>query len=152
MMTILPHRFDNNERRRARDIAEDLHAILLAVDEAVLLRGIERMTALLLAARAANGVRDGRFDALLRGPTFLIGGEPQIPVCDENDSIGHLSLLWHSGGGIQDFKNSSKPASQRPCCDRSGWQHAASHPGLSLAGLSRTPASQFFAPCKQSRE
>jgi hypothetical protein len=37
MMAILPDRFDDQQRRIGRDVEEDFHAALLAVDESVLL-------------------------------------------------------------------------------------------------------------------
>src|ERR1700681_3937670 len=99
MMTILPDRFDDDQRRGGRNVAKDLHAVLLAVDETVLLGGVVGVTALDVAARASDGGHDGGLDAFLGGPTLAIGGEPQIPICDYNDRIGHLSTLWHDGGG-----------------------------------------------------
>ena len=50
VMAVLPDGFDDDQRRIWRDVAEDLHAALLAVDEAVLFDGIVGMAAADFAA------------------------------------------------------------------------------------------------------
>jgi hypothetical protein len=67
----------------------------LAVDESVLLGGIEWMGALYGTSGAADGSDDGCFDGFLSRPALLIGGETQIAAGDEKDGFTHLSLLWH---------------------------------------------------------
>ena len=94
-MAVLPDRFDDDERGGARDVAKNLHAVFLAVDEAVLLGGIERMGALYSVSGATDGCDDGCLDGFLSGPALLIGGQTQIAAGDEKDGFTHLSLLWH---------------------------------------------------------
>src|SRR5260370_11093257 len=93
MMAVLPDCFHYNQGSALRNIAEALHAALLAVDEAVLLDRIVRMAAPDLEAFGANGGHYGLFGAQLRRPALLVGGESQIAVSDKNDGIGHSHIL-----------------------------------------------------------
>ena len=46
MMAVLPDRLGDNQRRFGVNLAKDLHAVLLAVNKAVLLDRVVRMAAL----------------------------------------------------------------------------------------------------------
>ena len=74
VMAVLPDRLDHDQRRVRRNLAEDLHPVLLAVDESVLLHGVAGVPAAHLAAFAADGVHDGLFGLRLRRPALLVGG------------------------------------------------------------------------------
>ena len=80
VMAVLPDGFHHHQRRVRRDLAKHFHAVLLAVDESVLLLGIVGMAAAYFTPFAADGIHDGLFGLRLRGPAFLVGGKTQIPV------------------------------------------------------------------------
>src|SRR5437867_11732674 len=92
-MAVLPDSLDDNQRRIRRNTAEDLHAPLLAVDEAMLFGGIARMPAPDLDAFGANGGHDRLLGAGLRRPALLVRGKPQIAAGDHDHSIGHSHIL-----------------------------------------------------------
>ena len=96
VMTVLPDRFDNNERRGSWDVAENFHAVFLTVYKAVPLGRIERMTPLHLVSASPDGFDNGCLHGLLSRPTFLIGGQTQIATGDEKDGYTHFPLLWHA--------------------------------------------------------
>ena len=87
VMAVLPDGFDHHQRRVRRDVAEHLHAVFLAVDEAVALGGVEGMPAADIVSRAANCRHDGCFHALLCRPALLVRGQAQIATGDKNDGI-----------------------------------------------------------------
>ena len=87
MMAVLPDRFDDDERRPRRDLAEYFHAVFLAVDETVPLGGIGWMAALDARAQAPDGRHDGFFRAALGRPAFLICGQAQITISNEDNRI-----------------------------------------------------------------
>src|SRR4029077_18147259 len=89
MMAVLPDRFHYYEGSMLGNISEDLHAALLAVDEAVLLDQIVRVASPDLEAFAADSGHDGPFGAQLRRPALLVGGESQIAVGDQDAELGH---------------------------------------------------------------
>ena len=93
VMAVLPHRFDDDQWGRSRNIAKYFHPALLAVDKTMLPGRIIRMPAPDFAALAANRFHDGLFGALLRGPAFLIGGKTQISIGDKDDRLGHAHIL-----------------------------------------------------------
>src|ERR1700730_3919567 len=92
-MAVLPDRFDHYQWSLRGDVAEDLHAAFLAIDEAMLLDGIVGMAAPNLEAFTADRSHDGLFGAQLRRPALLVGGESQIAVSDQDDRIGHFHIL-----------------------------------------------------------
>ena len=93
MMTVLPDGLHHHQRRGARDIAKNLHAVLLAVDEAVLLGGIEWMAAPHLAAGSADGRHDGCFHAFLRRPAFWLADSRKSPLATITIELGIDSSL-----------------------------------------------------------
>ena len=82
VMTVLPDRFHYNQRRAPRDVAKNLHAIFLAVNESVALGGIEWMPPLHLASSSANGCDNRRLYRLLSRPALLVGRQTQIAAGD----------------------------------------------------------------------
>lgn len=85
VMGVLPDGFGNDQRGVLRDLAEDLHAVLLGVDEAVFLDRVARVGALDFVAFAGEAFGEFFFHGFLLGPAFLVGGEAQVAVCDEVD-------------------------------------------------------------------
>ena len=94
-MGVLPDRLHNYQARSGRNSPENLHTVLLAVDETVLLGRVVGMGAADILAGRPNGRHHCGFDTLLRRPTLSVGGKPQIPIRDYNDRIGHLFTLLH---------------------------------------------------------
>ena len=68
VMAVLPDRLHHHQRRIRRKSAEHFHAVLLAVDESVLLYGVAGMPAAYLTAFAADGLHDSLFRLGLRRP------------------------------------------------------------------------------------
>ena len=86
VMRILPDRFGDDQGRVGIDaIAEDVHPLLLRLDEAVLLIVLVRMRADQLVAARVDGGSELFFHRLLRGPADAIGAEAQVAVGDELD-------------------------------------------------------------------
>src|SRR6185369_15138518 len=73
MMAVLPDRLHHNQWRVRRQPAEDLHAVLLAVDESVLLYGVAGVPAAYVTAFAADGIDHSLFGLGLRRPAPLVG-------------------------------------------------------------------------------
>lgn len=82
-MGVLPDGLGDDERGIWRDVPKDLHSILLAIDEAVLFPGIERVRAPDAPAFAGEGAGDLLFHGGLCGLAFLIGGSAEIAAGDE---------------------------------------------------------------------
>src|ERR1700757_2158487 len=98
-MAVLPHRFDNYDRRLGRNLAEHFDAVTLAVNKTVLLERIERMSPANATTMCPHSVHHRLFDAALGGPASLVGGEPQVATCHEyHFSLPHeLPLLQNFG-------------------------------------------------------
>src|SRR5690242_3446973 len=92
-MAVLPHSLDHHQRRSRRYLAKNFHAALLAVDKTVLFHRIERMPAPHFAPFAPDRFHHRFFSASLRRPALLIGGKPQITICDQNDGVRHGHIL-----------------------------------------------------------
>ena len=90
---VLPDGLSDHERGVGRDVAEDLHPIFLAIDEAVLLFWIVGMGALDLPSFAFNGLGDLLFHGGLGFLAFLIGRGAEIAACDEIDDF-HWGMEW----------------------------------------------------------
>ncbi len=88
VMAVLPDRLGHNERRVCGYIAEDFHAVFLAVDEAVAFRLVEGVSAFDRIAFLVNGGGQVLFEGLLGSLTFLIGGSAEIAAGDEIDGGG----------------------------------------------------------------
>ncbi len=87
VVRILPHSLRDDEGRVRIDVAEDLDAHLLRVDEAMLLHAIKRVGAF---DRTALGFEcDGEFvlHVLLGGPAGLIGGKTEVARGNEVDGL-----------------------------------------------------------------
>jgi hypothetical protein len=103
MVRVLPHGLGDDERRIWRDAAEDLNALPLAGDEAVLLLRIIGMGSFDDAALGFESCGKGILHGLLRGPAGLIGGKTQIAAGDEVDGLAHGRLrLPQNVGPSQD--------------------------------------------------
>ncbi len=89
VMAVLPHRLHNHQWRGGRDRAKDLHAALLAVDEAVALGRVDVVAAPRREPLGSDGGCDRLFDALLRGPASLVRRQAQVAVGDDHDGFGH---------------------------------------------------------------
>ena len=96
MVTVLPDCLCYDNRCIFRDVAENFHAVLLAVDETVTFLGIESMAAPDLASLLFNGLDQQGFHGLLRLLAFLVGGGAKIAIGDKDDFLGaHIVLgVW----------------------------------------------------------
>ena len=74
MVAVLPHSLGDNDRCILWKIAKNLHAVLLAVDEAVPFLGIKAVAAANLAALLLDGLDQQGFHCLLGLFAFLVGG------------------------------------------------------------------------------
>ncbi len=81
VMGVLPHRLGHDDRRIFGNLAEHFQAVLLAVDEAVLLRRIIRVGAFHLVALTLDRGDELPFHLGLRRFAFLIGGQAQVTAC-----------------------------------------------------------------------
>jgi hypothetical protein len=70
------------------DRPEDLHTVLLGLNETVALDWIGREGAGDLVAEIVAGGRDTSLKVFLGGPTGLIGGEAQVTTRDKGDGRG----------------------------------------------------------------
>ena len=84
VMAVLPHCFDDNDRRVFGNVAKHLHAVFLRIDEAVLLVRIYGVTALHREAKTPDRVCNFLFDLLLCRPTDLVRSEAQIAARNQN--------------------------------------------------------------------
>ncbi len=99
VMAVLPDSLDHHQRRVGRDGAEDLHAAFLAIDEAVTLGGIASVAAADFAAQLPDSRHDGFFGARLCRPAFLVGGQAQISVRNQDDRIWHDHIFASRAAG-----------------------------------------------------
>src|SRR5882724_9014817 len=89
VVAVLPNCFGDDDRSIVWNALKDVHAITLAIDEAVRLVREKGMSSLELAAKTIDSCCKGFFHGLLCGPAFLIGGESQIVTCKKVYSFGH---------------------------------------------------------------
>jgi hypothetical protein len=82
VMRILPDRFGNDQSRLGIDRVENLHALFLGADEAVLLHSVHGMGSSQLETACVDCLRQTRFHFGLGRPTNLIGGQAEITVGD----------------------------------------------------------------------
>ena len=89
----MPDRLGHDDRRILGNIAENLHAVFLAVDEAVTFPGIELMS----TANRASFLPDGFDQESLHGPlrllAFLVGRGSKIAVGNQDDFLGAHGVL-----------------------------------------------------------
>ena len=86
VMRVLPDGLGNDDRSIGIDaVAEDLHPLLLRLDESVFLVVLVLMGANELIPRRRDGFGQLFFHRLLRRPADLVGAEAQIAVGDELD-------------------------------------------------------------------
>src|ERR1039457_6205295 len=100
MMTVLPDSFHHHQRRIRRQSTEYFHSEFLAIDESMLLDGVEGIPATHLAAFLADGIHDGLFGLGLRRPALLVGREPQIPTRNHNYSVRHVRIVPCQAPGV----------------------------------------------------
>ena len=82
VMAVLPHGFDDDERRTGRDVAKNLHPVFLTVNESVPLGGVVGVAAPDLPSFPLDGSGHSPFDLLLRRPALLIRREAKIAACN----------------------------------------------------------------------
>ena len=108
VVRILPDGLGDDQRRVGVDRPEDLHAVLLAVDEAVPLgRGRRDGRAGPCTPSWANAARDLRLHGGLRRLALLVGGGAQVAAGDEGDGLGgghERTSLWRVNKGNWDGK------------------------------------------------
>ena len=96
MMAVLPDALGHDQRRVRVQLAKNLHAHLLRINEAVLLFAVIRMgahhrPALGLERPGQRGLHLG-----LLGPAFLVGGKAQVAVGHQIDVFGFERSGFHS--------------------------------------------------------
>jgi hypothetical protein len=101
MVTVLPDRFGNDQGGFRRDLAKDIHPVFLRIDKAMLLDGIDRVTALDLKTGRFDSLGDSLFDLLLGRPADTVSREAQIAAGDHYDTFRHCFLFWQSRSGQQ---------------------------------------------------
>ena len=97
VVAVLPDGFGDNERRLRGNVAEDLHAILLTVDEAVATNGVEGMGALEGPAFLSEDVGDLLFHRELGSFALLVGRGAKIAIRNEVNGIHEWEM------GIDDW-------------------------------------------------
>src|SRR5581483_3331847 len=101
VMAILPDGFYNDQGRFRGNLAKDLHAVLLAVDESVALHWIPGMCPPHFPALPSDGIDHSLFDARLRGPAVLIRGEAQISIRNQEYRFGHILQYCGTGSRLR---------------------------------------------------
>ncbi len=102
VVRILPDGLGDDQRRASIDMGEDLHAFFLRCDEAVALRLLEGMCAHELVPEVRHRGGELLFHRGLGRPAFLVGGEAQVAIGDEQDGFpvpGGLLLHGNRCGG-----------------------------------------------------
>jgi hypothetical protein len=87
-------------RRVGGNLAEDFHAVLLAIDEAVALGLVEGMRALDFVAFLFDGGGEVLFHFGLRGLAGSVGGDAEVATGDEVDDF----LGGHGVVGVEGLK------------------------------------------------
>jgi hypothetical protein len=100
VVSVLPDGFENDHRGLGWDLTEDVDTIALAVDEAVLLFGLERMGAFYLSSKALDSLDEIFLSRLLRGPAYLVGGQAQVTTGDQGNWTRHLRSLIPKVGAV----------------------------------------------------
>ncbi len=109
VLAVLPDRFGDDQRLMGIELAKNLQAHLLRIDEAMLFGRVERMRANDLPAFGAQRLREFVLHFRLFRPAFLVGGEPQIAIGHEIDVSGfECRLLLHDWKNLETLKNCSQ--------------------------------------------
>ena len=113
VMAVLPDALGHDQRGVRVEFAEDLHAHLLRINEAVLLLLVEGMRAHDRPAFGLEGLGEDGFHLRLLGPAFLVGREAQIAAGDQVNVFG-----FHSHRYFEEIiqVNGCPTASERPKC------------------------------------
>ena len=77
-MAVLPDRLGHKQRGLGVELAEDLDAHLLRINEAVLLLRVERVRAYNGPPFGSESFGEAGFHFRLLGPALLVGGEAQV--------------------------------------------------------------------------
>jgi hypothetical protein len=91
---VLPDGLGHDQRRRRIDAPERFDAAGLAVQEAVLLDGIDRVPANDGAVQSRERPRHGGFQRGLRRPAHAIDSKTRVATCNETDLVCHGSGLF----------------------------------------------------------
>jgi len=100
VMRILPYRLSDDEGSVRIKMAEDFHARLLRIDEAVAFRAIDGVRTLDFPALGDEGLGKDRFHLLLRGPADAVGAEAQVAAGDEIGVAGFELGRVHGVSGL----------------------------------------------------
>ena len=92
---ILPDGLGNDDRGLGINFGENLHALFLRTDEAVLQFRFVGMGADQLVAEHGHGGGELAFHRFLEGPGEFIGGGAQIAIGDEEN--GFFGRFFHGG-------------------------------------------------------
>ena len=91
-MAVLPDAFGDNQWGIRIELAEDFHAHLLGINEAVLLFLIEGMGANDVPAFGFDGFGEDGFHSGLFRPAFLICGKAKIAIGEQISVFGLKTL------------------------------------------------------------
>ena len=83
MVRVLPDGLGDDERGLGIEAGEDLHALFLRTDEAVLLGGFVGVGADEFKTELGDGGGEGLLHRVLRGPADFVGGWAEVAVGDE---------------------------------------------------------------------
>jgi len=101
VVTVLPDGLGDNERRLRRQPAEDFHAVLLAVDEAVPLFGVEGVGPFHGPAELLQRGTDLLFHRHLGGLAVAVCGNAKVSVGKEVNGPGSLGGLGGFAHGVR---------------------------------------------------
>ena len=88
VVAVLPDGLGHDQRGRRIEFAEDLHAHLLRINEAVLLLLVEGVGAHDGPAFGFQGLGEGGFHLRLLGPALLVGGKAQVAAGNKVNVLG----------------------------------------------------------------
>ncbi len=95
VMAVLPDGFGHDQRGAGIEFAEDFHAHLLGIDEAVLFGRVKGMGADAGPAFGFEGLGEEGLHFGLDGPAFLVGGQAQVAAGHEVNVSGGQGFGLH---------------------------------------------------------
>ena len=110
VMRVLPHGFGDDERRVGIEGAEDIDALALTGDEAVLILRLVRMGAPDDVAFGGHRRAKRRLHGGLRRPADLVGGQTKVAAGDELHGSSRVTVDGHEGDSGIAGEEGAEPA------------------------------------------